>query len=139
MDVFGVHQDLIAEYDEFTNSLVTVRDPDIERHLRTERDRKTRWPDPKLSLNPNFRSAGTVAQLVDEDRLHPMCRDYFRAKKGPEDPGDRTLSLHQHQREAIEAAASRDSYVLTTGTGSPRSVITRASTGSSRRTRACAG
>lgn len=46
MDVFGVHQDLIAEYDEFTNSLVTVRDPDIERHLRTERDRKPAGPTP---------------------------------------------------------------------------------------------
>lgn len=66
MDVFGVHQDLIAEYEAFTSSLVAVRGPEIEKHLAEERERKARWPDPKLSLNPTFRSGGTVAELRDE-------------------------------------------------------------------------
>jgi hypothetical protein len=42
MDVFGVHHDLIAEYEAFTSSLIAVRDPDIESHLAGERERKTR-------------------------------------------------------------------------------------------------
>lgn len=122
MDVFGVHHDLVAEYEAFTSSLVAVRDPEIEAHLAEERRRKTRWPDPKLALNPSFRGGGTVAQLCDDDLLHPLCRDYFRHKEHEDDPGARTLSLHQHQREAIAAAAGRDSYVLTTGTGSGKSL-----------------
>ena len=32
------------------------------------------------------------------------------------------MRLHHHQSEAIHAAASRDSYVLTTGTGSGKSL-----------------
>ncbi|MCC9157764.1 DEAD/DEAH box helicase [Streptomyces parvulus] len=122
MDVFGVHHDLIAEYEAFTSSLVAVRDPDIESHLAGERERKTRWPDPKLALNPTFRSGGTVASLCDDGLLHPMCREYFRHKKHLNDPGSRTLSLHQHQREAIAVADRGDSYVLTTGTGSGKSL-----------------
>ncbi|GAA4940192.1 hypothetical protein GCM10023238_02300 [Streptomyces heliomycini] len=46
--------------------------------------------------------------------LHPMCREYFRHKKHPDDPGSRTLSLHRHQREAIIMADRGHSYVLTT-------------------------
>ncbi|WBB60138.1 hypothetical protein O7599_32140 [Streptomyces sp. WMMC500] len=55
MDVFGVHHDLIDEYQAFTSSLVAVRDPEIQRHLAGERERKARWSDPKLALNPAFR------------------------------------------------------------------------------------
>ncbi|MEU3145921.1 MULTISPECIES: hypothetical protein [unclassified Streptomyces] len=91
MDVFGVHHDLVAEYEAFTSSLVAVRDPDIESHLAGERERRTRWPDPKLALNPTFRSGGTVASLCDDGLLHPMCREYFRHKKHPNDPGSRTV------------------------------------------------
>ncbi|KPC81522.1 DEAD/DEAH box helicase [Streptomyces sp. NRRL S-4] len=122
MDVFGVHQRLISDYDAFTSSLVGVRDREIQRHLDEERGRKARWPAPRISLNPNFRSGGTVAELVDEGVLHPGCRNYFRSKEHENDPGSRTLTLHRHQREAIEAAASGDSYVLTTGTGSGKSL-----------------
>ncbi|MFD9460951.1 DEAD/DEAH box helicase [Streptomyces sp. NPDC060027] len=122
MDVFGVHHDLIAEYEAFTSSLVAVRDSKIENHLAEEKKRKTRWPDPKLALNPTFRSGGTVAELCEAGLLHELCRDYFRHKEHEDDPGSRTLSLHQHQREAIAAANSRDSYVLTTGTGSGKSL-----------------
>ncbi|MFE9426189.1 DEAD/DEAH box helicase [Kitasatospora sp. NPDC006697] len=122
MDVFEVHQRLIDDYDSFTSALVHVRDPRIRYHLDAERGAKTRWPEPWLSLNPNFRKAGTVARLIEDGLLQPECGDYFRAKDGPDDPGDRTLTLYQHQKDAIEAAATGDSYVLTTGTGSGKSL-----------------
>ncbi|MFJ2731639.1 MULTISPECIES: DEAD/DEAH box helicase [unclassified Streptomyces] len=122
MDVFGAHRQLIKDYDDFTTSLVWVRDPAIRSHLDEERRDKTRWPDPWISLNPNFRSGGTIDGLVDDNVLHGDCKTYFREKKDPEDTGSRTLTLHHHQLRAIEAADSRESYVLTTGTGSGKSL-----------------
>ncbi|MFC5747984.1 DEAD/DEAH box helicase [Actinomadura rugatobispora] len=122
MDVFGVHERLIDDYSAFTSSLVQVRDPEIAAHLRQEKAEKVRWPDPWLSLNPNFEPGGTVTDLVRQEVLHPFCDRFFRAKDGPDDPGSRTLTLHRHQREAIDAARSGESYVLTTGTGSGKSL-----------------
>lgn len=122
MDVFDVHARLIDDYAAFTSSLVQVRDERIVAHLRGEHDDKVRWPDPWLSLNPNFEPGGTVSHLVDRKLLHPGCDRFFRAKADPDDPGARPLTLHRHQLEAIEAARSGESYVLTTGTGSGKSL-----------------
>ncbi|MGH3243420.1 MAG: DEAD/DEAH box helicase [Spirillospora sp.] len=122
MDVFGVHDRLIEDYSAFTSSLVQVRDGKIAAHLRDEGKDKVRWPDPWLSLNPNFEPGGPVAELVEQGVLHPYCGRFFRAKKHEQDDGFRTLTLHRHQREAIEAAKTGESYVLTTGTGSGKSL-----------------
>jgi len=122
MRVFDVHAGLIKDYSDFTDSLVQVRDERIAVHLADERERKVRWPDPWISLNPTFAPGGTVDELVRSDVLHADCARYFRAKRAEDDPGQRSLALYQHQRAAIEAAQQRGSYVLTTGTGSGKSL-----------------
>ncbi|MFA1550732.1 DEAD/DEAH box helicase [Actinomadura chokoriensis] len=122
MDVFDVHERLIDDYAGFTSSLVQVRDPVIAEHLAGERSDKVRWPDPWVSLNPNFEAGGTVAQLCEQRILHPTCDRFFRDKRHADDPGTRSLTLHLHQKEAIDAARAGDSYVLTTGTGSGKSL-----------------
>ncbi len=122
MDVFEAHERLICDYDAFTSSLVQVRDKRVARHLASERQDKVRWPDPWLSLNPNFETGGTVSELVRDGLLHPECERLFRVKTDPDDTGARPLTLHRHQREAIAAARTGQSYVLTTGTGSGKSL-----------------
>ena len=122
MDVFDVHGRLIADYDAFTSSLVQVRDDRIATHLSGERKRGLRWPDPWLSLNPSFEPGGTITELVRDRLLHPECERLFRAKTDPDDPGSRPLTLHRHQREAVEKARTGAHYVLTTGTGSGKSL-----------------
>ena len=122
MDVFDLHGRLISDYDAFTSSLVQVRDERIARHLADDRERGVRWPDPWLSLNPSFESGGTISELVRDGLLHPECERLFRDKRSPEDPGTRTLTLHRHQREAIEVAGEAGNYVVTTGTGSGKSL-----------------
>ncbi|WP_201776527.1 DEAD/DEAH box helicase [Allosalinactinospora lopnorensis] len=122
MDVFSVHKELIDDYSEYTSSLVKVRDQRTADYLKEEEENKVRWPDPWLSLNPGFESGGTVDELAADGLLRPECERFFRDKKHAEDPGARSLTLHRHQREALEAAKTGDSYVLTTGTGSGKSL-----------------
>jgi ATP-dependent helicase YprA (DUF1998 family) len=120
VEVFRVRDRLIEDYRDFTGSFVDIHDKNIADHVRDRMARGYQWPDPWLSLNPNFASGGTITDLVAEGLLYPECERIFRLKD--QNPDGPAIRLHKHQREAIEAARTGASYVLTTGTGSGKSL-----------------
>jgi hypothetical protein len=92
MDVFAVHTRLVADYDAFTSSLVEVRDQRIKEHLEEQRQRKVRWPDPYLSLNPGFEGGGTIKE-PGRARLRRRA-----ARAGPAGAGRPLLPRRASQR-----------------------------------------
>ncbi len=122
MDVFEVRDQLVEDYRQFTSAFVDIRDERTRAFVTARLAEGAQWPDPWLSLNPSFATGGTVGELVDEGLLHPECERIFRVKNNASDPGGSALTFHRHQREAIEAARTGAGYVLTTGTGSGKSL-----------------
>ena len=122
MDVFDLRQRLVEDYADFTRSFVNIADERIAAHVDRELEGGLLWPDPIVQLNPAFEPGGTVDELVDAELLDPRCAQIFRRSKSVEDPDGLPLLLHRHQREAIEVARTGANYVLTTGTGSGKSL-----------------
>lgn len=120
MDAFRVHRQLIEDYRSFSEGFVDIRDPRLLDVIKQQSLAGAQWPDPWLSLNPSFAPGGSVDELVRSGLLHERCGAIFAAK-APGQPSSR-YALYQHQREAIEAAREGASYVLTTGTGSGKSL-----------------
>ena len=116
MDVFALRDKLIRDYATYIESFIHIGDDRVREHVDGELDAGLLWPDPLLQLNPSFEPGAWIDDLVDGGKLHPLCRDIFRLK--PTNKPDKPLRLHRHQAEAIQAASSGDSYVLTTGIGS---------------------
>ena len=121
MDVFAFREELIAEYARFSRSFTRIRAEDIAEEVDAAYDVGRFWPAPLIQLNPNFEPGGYVDDLVADDVLDPECATIFRLKRPSEANGKR-LRLHRHQTDAIEIAKRGESYVLTTGTGSGKSL-----------------
>ncbi|MGC3998042.1 MAG: DEAD/DEAH box helicase [Anaeromyxobacter sp.] len=59
---------------------------------------------------------------MDDGLLDPGCAEIFRGNHSQEKPRGEPLSLYRHQQEAIALARAGESYVVTTGTGSGKSL-----------------
>ena len=121
MDVFEFRQELVEAYEKFSRSFTTIRADDVKQAVASAYAKSRFWPSPLIQLNPNFVSGAGIEELVSQGVLHPECRKIFRIKTSEDDFGTE-LKLHQHQLEAIQVAQRHDSYVLTTGTGSGKSL-----------------
>src|SRR5450756_34393 len=123
-DIFAVHQRLIGEYRDYTEGSAVIRNDRIAKFFDADLDAKSQWPDPWLSLNPFFADGGSVTDLVGKGLLHPECAAIFQTgKKDTSASCDgRPIRFYRHQRDAILAARGGDSYLLTTGTGSGKSL-----------------
>lgn len=121
MDTFGILNEVLDDYRSFVQGFRHIWDPEILKKVHDEVENGLLWPEPWLALNPAFQPGGSVSDLVDRGLLHPATREVFR-HRSTDDPLGREIALHRHQTDAIEIATRGESYVLTIGTGSRKSM-----------------
>lgn len=119
MNVFSLRDAIIEDYKAFATSFTKIFATDIRDKLKEIYQDQRYWPEPLIQLNPHFEPDNTVAELVRNGALHPKCADIFLSKT-PD--SKQTLRLYKHQTQAIALASQQDSFVVTTGTGSGKSL-----------------
>ena len=120
MNAFEFRDQIVANYERFSRSFARIAAADISTKVNEEYDRGRYWPEPLIQINPNYRAANTVAELAKGGTLHPACAEVFQADKEEGKPF--SIRLHKHQQDAVALAREGRSYVVTTGTGSGKSL-----------------
>ncbi len=115
MDVFSLRDSVINEYRDFARSFTKIFAKDIKEQVEAIYEQEKFWPEPLIQINANYKKTTSIEELVSQKVLHPMCGKIFVVDGKP-------LSLYKHQEEAIALAAQNESFVVTTGTGSGKSL-----------------
>ena len=112
LDVFQLRERVVDEYREYVRSFVNVFDTRIKEFVQRRLKEGELWPDAVLQLNPAFEMDQTLGEMAAASYLMPGTARFFGTDS----------RLYRHQREAIDIAQRGESYVVTTGTGSGKSL-----------------
>ena len=115
LDVFALRDSVVGEYKRFATSFTTVHAQDIREQIEAIYAEERYWPEPLIQINPSYKRSTDVGALAANGVLDPGCAEIFRAKGRP-------LALYKHQEQAVALAAAGESFVVTTGTGSGKSL-----------------
>jgi hypothetical protein len=115
MDAFSLRDRIVDEYKSFATSFTSIFAQDIRQQVDAIYAEGRFWPEPLIQINPSYRRSTTIAEMVASGMLQPACAEIFRA-------GGEPLALYKHQEQAIALAAQGESFVVTTGTGSGKSL-----------------
>ncbi|MFH1927292.1 MAG: DEAD/DEAH box helicase [Chloroflexota bacterium] len=116
MDIFRIHDEVLAEYESYVTSFLKTADERIRQYVeRKISGERNLWPDALIQLNLAYEKGASVEELAAQGLLHPLCSDIFRTERGP-------YRLYEHQCQAIERGVRRESFVVTSGTGSGKTL-----------------
>lgn len=122
MNIFNFRDHLITDYKRYVESFFNIQNQRLKQEVDNSIRAGLLWPDPLIQLNPSFEPGRSIDQLVEAKVLDEHCRQVFRIGKSDQDKTGSLLRLHRHQEEAILCARRKENYVLTTGTGSGKSL-----------------
>lgn len=115
MKAFELDREVVGRYAAFSRSFSFIRADDLRSSVDEAYAGKRFWPDALLSLNPRYERGRTVDDLAARGLLSQQTASIFR-KNG------QTFHLHRHQEESLTCAKRGESFVVTTGTGSGKSL-----------------
>jgi Lhr-like helicase len=115
MKAFNFDHRVVESYARFSRSFSTIRSADLKSEIDRQYDVGRFWPDPVLSINPRFLRGPTVDELVLSGDLDEATGRIFQFEAMP-------LRFHRHQAQSIAKAQAGQSFVVTTGTGSGKSL-----------------
>jgi Lhr-like helicase len=118
MDVFDLRKQIVRDYADFARSFTRVKAIDLKEQIDAIYAKDQFWPEPLLQITPYYERGASLDELAASGEITETTAKIFRVPDDPSSP----LQLHTHQVQALAAAKHGRSYVVTTGTGSGKSL-----------------
>src|SRR5690554_1309291 len=111
MNIFNVHNQIIEDYKSYIESFILIKDQRIKKKVDEELEGGRLWPEPLIQFNPTFEKGTSIAKLADDRIVSSELNHVFKG-----------YDLYRHQVEAIKLGVQNKSFIVTSGTGSGKSL-----------------
>ncbi len=111
MNVFKTHSHIVSDYATYIRSFLNIADPTLRAVVEGDLRVGKLWPEPLLQFNPAYEMSGSVSDLARSGALHADTADIFKG-----------YTLYRHQVEAIRLGTAGRDFIVTSGTGSGKSL-----------------
>ena len=115
-NIFDLHNEILDDYKLYIDSFINISDKAIEEKVQQEFNSGNLYPEPLVQFNPSFEEGGKVDDLVNEGTLVNDFNNIFY------DEGGKSWSIYKHQTEAIRKGNDGRGFIVTSGTGSGKSL-----------------
>ena len=111
MDAFLMRENVVSEYREYLSSFLTISDERIKTEVSKSFLGDGFIPEPLIQFNPSFQKGEDFTELENEVGIRPELKTAFGKYK-----------LFKHQVQALKLGVSGKGFVVTSGTGSGKSL-----------------
>jgi superfamily II DNA/RNA helicase len=115
-NIFDLHNDILNDYKLYIDSFINIADKKILNTVTKDFNSGNLYPEPLVQFNPSFEAGGKVEDLVNEGILANEFNHIFYDEKG------HSWSIYKHQTEAIKKGNEGEGFIVTSGTGSGKSL-----------------
>lgn len=111
MNIFEIHDSIREYYKQYVNSFIDIADEKIRREVEESVKANKFLPNPLLQFNPAYERGEDIQSLIDSGVFDEKMKHIFSG-----------YQLHRHQVEAIKLGVQGKDFIVTSGTGSGKSV-----------------
>jgi len=111
MDAFKTHSKVIENYKDYLNSFLSIADDRIKVEVDKIISGNGLIPEPLIQFNPSFQKGETLNDLISQNLINSNLPKTFGG-----------YTLYKHQIEAIKIGVQNKGFVVTSGTGSGKSL-----------------
>src|ERR1035437_6130313 len=111
MNIFKIHEDIINDYSSYISSFLDISDDNIREKVSRYFEEKKLWPQALIQFNPAFEIYGNIYDMIRQGIFHDSMQYVFP-----------NYSLYRHQVEALKLGTKKKHFIVTSGTGSGKSL-----------------
>lgn len=111
MDAFETHSQILSDYREYLKSFLRISDDLIREEVESAFESGGFIPEPLVQFNPSFQKGDSLESLANQGLVHKSLHQIFGA-----------YDLYKHQVEALKIGIQEKGFIVTSGTGSGKSL-----------------